>query len=188
MNKKNIFFPICFAFIFLTACSSSNNNKNNLQNKIENVHVEKNNVKYPISLDIFEGQKMQVNKIEKGFSFSHVKDKAVLMVFMTTSCPPCKAQIPNLNNLQKKYKKDLKVIGVLLEDKDIKKIKQFIKTYNINFALSIGENNQEMARAIGDVRVVPFTILYNKKGQYSTHYTGAVPEEMMNIDIQKVVK
>jgi len=41
---------------------------------------------------------------------------------------------------------------------------------------------------MGEVQNIPFMILYNKKGDIVTHYLGAIPEEMINSDLKKVIK
>ena len=41
---------------------------------------------------------------------------------------------------------------------------------------------------VGGVRSIPYTIIYDKNGHYYTHYTGAVPEEMMEADIKKAIE
>ncbi len=145
-------------------------------------------IKYPIKLSTTSGNFIDINKTQSGFKFLNIKNKAILLTFIASWCPPCKAEIPHLNNLQKEYKDNLKIVAVLLEDKSLEDIKSFIKKYDIKFALTHGKSNFILAKAVGDVQTIPFTILYDKSGNYATHYVGAVPEEMMNIDIKKVVK
>ncbi len=76
----------------------------------------------------------------------------------------------------------------MLENKNEEQTKEFIKKYNISFPLAYGENNFKFSKALGDIQTIPFMILYDKEGNYATHYTGAVPDEMIDIDIKKVVK
>lgn len=187
-------FKCTFFLIFLLIFAGCSDKKE--------IHTEKNTVKietkkpkpkkkpiiYPIKLKTLKDVEIDVVKINKGFSFSNVDNKAVLLNFFTTWCPPCKAEIPHLNNLQKEYKDKLEIIGVLLEDKNMDEIDGFVKDYNVKFTIVYGKSNFTLARALGDVKAIPFSILYDKNGTYATHYVGAIPEEMMDVDIKKVVK
>lgn len=143
---------------------------------------------YPIYLKDVKGNKIEVTKVKRGFAFSNAKDKVVLLNFLTTWCPPCLAEIPHLNALQKKYKKSLKIISIVLEDKDEKFIKDFTSNHAVKFTLTYGKGNFDLAKAVGDVKAIPFMILYDKAGKYATHYVGAIPEEMITVDIQKVLE
>lgn len=185
MDFRKLFLPI--ALIFLAGCSENDTSSIKSDIKIPQAKKEEK-IKFPINLKTMKNVGITVNKIDKGFSFSNSKDKAVLLNFFTSWCPPCKAEIPHLNILQNKYKDSLEIIGVLLEDKNINEIQDFINKYKVNFTVTQGKSNFTIAKAVGDVKAIPFMILYDKKGEYATHYVGAVPEEMMNVDIKKVVK
>ncbi len=177
--------------LIITGCSDkAESNENNKIKQSEEIKIKKSEKKiiYPIKLKTIDEKIIDVNQTNTGFSFSSSKNKSVLLTFFTSWCPPCKAEIPHLNNLQKKYKGKLDIIGVLLEDKNIGEIKSFIKKYNVKYTVTYGKENFTLAKAAGDVKAIPFSILYDKSGAYATHYTGAIPEEMMNIDIKKAVR
>lgn len=172
-----------FAFI-LVGCSDK---KETQKEKEEPQAKQEQKIQYPITLTSMTGENILINKIDKGFTFSNTQDEAVLLNFFTTWCPPCKAEIPHLNNLQKQYEGKLKIISILVEDKNFNEVEDFIKTYKVDFIVTHGKSNFDLAKAVGDVKAIPFMILYDKNGKYATHYTGAIPEEMLNVDIAKVV-
>lgn len=184
MNISKFFLP--FSLMFLIGCSD--NDASSLNSSVKAPTIEKEEkIEFPINLKTIQDVNIAVKKINKGFNFSNATNKAVLLNFFTSWCPPCKAEIPHLNILQDKYKDSLEIIGVLLEDKDIEEIKKFTNKYRVNFTITQGRPNFTIAKAVGDVKAIPFMILYDKKGEYATHYVGAVPEEMINVDIAKVV-
>lgn len=150
--------------------------------------VQEKKIQYPITLTATNGENITIDKVERGLSFSNASNQAVLLNFFATWCPPCIAEIPHLNNLQKKHEGKLKIVSVLMEDKNLDQVKQFMEKYNIQYTTTQGEANFDLAKAVGDVQAIPFMILYDKNGKYATHYTGAVPEEMLDVDITKVVK
>ena len=130
--------------------------------------------------------KMTLQKFDKGFKVEG-NDEAILFNFFATWCPPCKAEIPHLNNLSDKFKGKLKIVSVLMEDKSKDEIDAFMKKFKINFGISYGENNFLFAKALGGVVGIPYMVLYKPNGEYATHYVGLVPEEMLESDINKVI-
>lgn len=134
------------------------------------------------------GKEIKVKKIENGFIFEGYENKVVLINFFATWCPPCKAEIPHLNNLQKKYSNDIKIISILLEGyKSNEEVIKFIKENKIEFTIVNSRENYELAKKVGGVQSIPFMLIYDRNGNYVQQYTGAIPEEMIEADIKKVL-
>lgn len=141
-----------------------------------------------ITLVDTSGTNIKVKNIENGFIFEGHEDKIVLLNFFTTWCPPCKAEIPHLNSLQEKYKNDIKIISILLEEhKSSEDIISFINSNNIEFTISNSKDNFKLANEVGGVQRIPLMFIYDKSGKYSNHYTGVVPQEMIEADINKLL-
>ena len=134
------------------------------------------------------GQEIKVKSLENGYIFEGYENKIVLVNFFATWCPPCKAEIPHLNNLQEKYKKDIKIISILLEEnKSNEDLIEFINYYDIEFTITNSKDNYKLAQEVGGVSSIPFMLIYDRNGKYFQHYTGMVPEEMLEADIKKVL-
>jgi len=134
------------------------------------------------------GKEIKVTILKDGFKFEGYENKIILLNFFATWCPPCKAEIPHLNNLQEKYKDDIKIISILLEEnKSNEDVIKFMNKNAIEFTITNSNANFDMAREVGGVRRIPFMIIYDRNGKYSQHYRGAVLEEMIDADIQKVL-
>jgi thiol-disulfide isomerase/thioredoxin len=134
-------------------------------------------------------EKIEITQTENGFQFKGLEDKVVLLNFFATWCPPCKAEIPHLINLQNKYKKDFAIIAVLVEEgKEQNDLNTFIREYGINYIVSNTFDNVRLSKAVGGVRSIPTMIMYDKNGNYYNHYIGAVPEEMLELDIKKAME
>lgn len=123
-----------------------------------------------------------------GFKFQGAENKAVLLVFFATWCPPCKAEVPHLVSLQKKYPNDLAVIAVLTEqNKPSEEIAKFMADHKINYVVTNGEENMKMATAVGGVRGIPAMFLYDKNGRLTANYQGATPEGIIETDLKKAL-
>jgi len=122
-------------------------------------------------------------------------DKAIkLITFFASWCPPCVHDIPYMNDLQKKYRKEMLLLGVLIHD-DITKpaLKSFLAKHEVNYFISTSTHNNDFASLIAKTLSlpknfsIPLTVMY-VKGEYFTHYEGAVPIEMIEYDINQALK
>ena len=180
MQFKKIAFLTFFITIFFAACGSDNSKNDK---KAENVEVK------DFRLTTTDAQTLNIKKLDDGFAFQEYNGKAVLVNFFATWCMPCKAEIPNLIHLKDKYKNDFEIVSVLLEDnKPNNQVKDFVNEYNINYVVTNSKQNATFADAVGGVKAIPTMFLYDKKGKLVQTYVGIVPEEMIDVDIQKAIK
>ncbi len=110
---------------------------------------------------------MSTNIIE----LSQYQGKVVLVNFWATWCPPCRAEIPDMVKLQKKYKKDLVIIGVSLDRDGVDVVKKFAKSYQINYPIVMGDS--ELTLKYGGVRAIPTTFLVDQDGDIGKKIVGS---------------
>ena len=129
------------------------------------------------------------------YTFKDINQSIVMVTLFSTWCPPCRGQIPHLTNLQKKFKKNLFILGGLVYD-DIsdKRLEKFIISEKALFFISKSqEENLKFAKMIApklrlpDDFPMPLMILF-KNGEYFSHYEGSMPEEMIESDIKELLK
>ena len=113
--------------------------------------------------------------------------KIILLNFFQTTCPPCIAEVPHLINIQSKYKDDLIIYGVYVGRSDIDELKNFNQKYQVNYATIINGDLQRLATKICDVTGTPEIYIYDKNGKYIKRYLGAVPQEMLENDIDMIL-
>jgi thiol-disulfide isomerase/thioredoxin len=182
------FLPLIVIFLFFSGCNDDKDKttqKNILS--INDVEVPKDVSKFVLTKINGENFTLHV-KEGKGFEFEGAKNKIVLMMFFTTWCPPCIGEIPSLNALENKYKDNLQIIGIILEDdKNKNEIINFVNQNNIDFILTNSVQNFHLAKHIGGITSIPYMLLYDKNGNYVKDYKGAIPEEMLEVDIKKLM-
>ena len=177
--------------LLLIGCGSKKEEKINFRSKQEQ-EVGKQNInnveEVKVHLKDVNGKEIVLKQVNNGFKIEGGDDKTVLIDFFATWCPPCKAEIPHLVELQNKYKDKIRILGVLLEEnKPIEEVQSFIKYHNINYPVSVSSENFKLASLIGGVKSIPLLIMYDSEGNYITHYMGAVPQEMIESDLKKVI-
>ena len=132
---------------------------------------------------------------KKDILIEGISQKFVLLNFFATWCPPCNGQVPYIADLEKKYKKDLFVTGILVNDadKEYHELEAFSVKYHIDYFISNDKQNDTFAiellkgLSIKENFQLPLTILY-KNGTYYAHYEGAVPIEMIEHDLKNAMK
>jgi thiol-disulfide isomerase/thioredoxin len=141
-----------------------------------------------ITLHTTSGEDILLTATPKGIIFGGYEGKVVLLDFFATWCPPCRAEIPHLADIQNAYKGKVQIIGVLMEEnKDDLEIQKFEKEFGINFPIANSPANFALSDALGGIRSLPTMVMYDTKGDYFTHYVGAAPQEMIEADIQRAL-
>ncbi|MCK5293794.1 MAG: TlpA family protein disulfide reductase [Arcobacteraceae bacterium] len=135
------------------------------------------------------GKPITIEVTKKNWVFKEYPNKVILLNFFATWCPPCKAEIPHLNNLQTKYNNDFQVISILVEqDKPNSEANKFIKDNKIIYPITNSKENFKLANAVGGVSSIPAMFMFNKQGFVVQNYVGAVHEEVLESDIKKAMK
>src|SRR5258708_12353414 len=69
----------------------------------------------------------------KPLTLASAHGKVVLLNFWATWCGPCRAEIPDLIELQQKYKDQLQIIGLTVDDDDVAFVNQVLPRTPINY-------------------------------------------------------
>lgn len=111
----------------------------------------------------------------KEIALSQYRGKVVLLEFWATWCPPCRATVPELIALQKKYRgKDFSVLGVSVDDEGENRraeLSAFSKQFNINYPVLMGSDS--VARAY-EIWSIPRSFLIDRSGKIRDSYSGYV--------------
>ena len=185
MIKTSIFATLLLVGLLFNACSSEKQEENTSANSImtKNQYV----------LTGLDNKQYVVIKEMDGFILQGAEGKVVIFDLFATWCPPCRATAPHLSALQKKYKDDLIVIGVTIEDAlPNQKLQDFREYYNAQYVLVNSSQNRllvnAMARSLelGNNFPIPIMAIY-KDGKLVQHYLGLVEEEFVESDIKRVL-
>ncbi len=115
--------------------------------------------------------------------------KMVLINFWATWCSPCIKEMPTFVELQEKYKEDFLIVGVLFEDeKEVVNLAAFMKKHKMNFPVTLGEENFVLARAFGDIKMIPESFLYSKEGFFLEKFIGEIRKEKLETYIKESLK
>lgn len=115
----------------------------------------------------------------KEVSLSNYKGKKVFLNFWATWCPPCKAEMPEMEKLYQETKdSDLVILAVNLdEDKDT--VQKFINSNKYNFPVLLDTGN--IVASQYEVVSIPTSFFIDKEGNIVDKHIGAMTiEDMKN--------
>ena len=111
--------------------------------------------------------------------------KVVLLNFWATWCPPCRQEIPILVDLAKKYKDNLLIVGVLVDDGSPDDVREFAKAFHMNYPVVMWSH--ELVSEYGGVPALPTTFLINKDGRVVQKHEGLYPPEVYNTEVRALM-
>lgn len=117
-------------------------------------------------LETLDGEKVQL---------SDFRGQGVFLNFWATYCPPCKEEMPYMDN-QYKYFKDKGVIVLAVDVGEPKvTVEEFVKQYSLTFPVLLDPSEDVMsAYGIGQL---PVTFLVDKDGMVVDRITQGLTEE-----------
>ncbi|MFN3344387.1 MAG: TlpA family protein disulfide reductase [Chloroherpetonaceae bacterium] len=127
----------------------------------------------------------------KSLNLYDYKGKGVIINFWATWCPPCRAEIPDMIELQKEYEsKGFSFIGIAVGDEE-EKVKAFVSAQKMNYPVAMG--SRELAASYGKftkegaIRGIPTSFVINGKGEIVDYFIGARDKATFTEAIKKAI-
>lgn len=107
-----------------------------------------------------------------------LKGKVTFMNFWGTWCPPCRAEIPHLIDLAKKYESQgFQIVGIALERTEenvMNVVSDFVKKSNINYRnFPSRPYAEEFSKKFGAIQYVPTTFVVGRDGKILETIVGS---------------
>ncbi len=118
--------------------------------------------------------------------FSDHKGKWILVNYWATYCPPCLAEIPDINRFAQDNKKNFIALGIDAGDSSIDDVKAFKKKLDIQYPLI--SSQEEALLAFGIVEAIPTSYIISPKGDIIDKYVGIITYDDLDMLVNKKEK
>jgi len=123
----------------------------------------------------------------KTVSSADFKGKVVILDFWATWCPPCRAEIPGLIDLQKTYaKQGLMVVGISLDQGGADDVKAFVRKFGMNYPVLIADDRVQ--QAFGGFDAIPVTLVIDRQGRIVNRHLGLTEKGEFEAEIKPLLK
>ena len=121
----------------------------------------------------------------KALTLAGVRGKVVLLNFWATWCGPCRAEIPDLIELQQKYKDQLQIIGLTVDEDDPSLVKRVVAKTRINYPVAMAP--AELRVQYGGIAALPTSFLLDTQGRVVQKHEGLRDPALYETEIRALL-
>ena len=121
----------------------------------------------------------------KPLSLSAAHGKVILLNFWATWCGPCRAEIPDLIELQNKYKDHLQIIGLAVDDEEVADLKKAVAKTGINYPVAIAPFDLRMK--YGGIAALPTSFMLDSEGRVVQKHEGLRDPLLYELEIRALL-
>jgi len=121
----------------------------------------------------------------KPVSLAEAKGKIVLLNFWATWCGPCRAEIPDLVDLQKRYRDKLEIIALVTEEDDSDQVRRFVQHSGINYRVAMAPDN--VVRDYGGIAALPTSFVIDAQGRVVQKHIGLNDPTLYELELKAML-
>lgn len=173
MNAKILlYFLLCF---FLIGCKQN--------------HAPSKALYPQFTLSSLDGKEILITKVKNRLQIAN-QHKPILFLFIQPSCTQCFRGIEHLNRLYEDYKDKITFLAILSDSKE-ENFKSEAETLKQNYALGFEFyycKGEDFLQTFERQTSTNFIALYDKSLHLVAEYEGLVPEEMIELNLNQILK
>lgn len=148
------------------------------QDDIGVIGIEKDNFAPDFELETLEGEKIKL---------SDLRGEPVFVNFWATWCPPCRAEMPDMQKIHEEYD-DVTILAINQTDTETsaRNVDSFVEEFGITFPVPMDKGLNVGTRY--NAFALPTTYLINPDGRIHNIATGPLTYEMMVQEIKAMQK
>lgn len=121
----------------------------------------------------------------KPLSLADYSGKVILVNFWASWCGPCRAEIPDLVELQNRYKDQLQIIGLVVDDDDEAAIKKFVTDFGINYPVALASDAIRLE--YGGIPALPTSFVLDAEGRVVQKHEGLRDPVLYEVEIRSLL-
>ena len=187
MNRRS--FPIALALAALTAVSVGCNKthadpRKNSAAKTQDAAESHNLIRFV--KNPYTAPALKIKDLDgKPISLEDDKGKVVLLNFWATWCGPCREEIPDLIQLQKKYKDQLAIIALATDEDEPAEVKKFAQKAGINYR--IGMATDSLRGEYGGIPALPTSFVIDAQGRVVQKHIGLNDPKVYDLEVRALL-
>lgn len=133
--------------------------------------IQQGNIAPDFQLKTIEGQNVKL---------SDLRGQKVILNFWASWCPPCRAEMPDMQNFYQKYKdQDVTILGVNLTatEKKAEDVAAFAKEYGLTFPIVL--DDQSVVGGMYQTTSIPTSYMIDTQGVIQNKIVGPMTLETM---------
>jgi peroxiredoxin len=118
---------------------------------------------------------------------SDYRGKKVLLNFWATWCPPCKAEMPYMQEMYEKYKKEgfeILAVNSTVTEKSKQDVTEFVEKYGLSFSIPMDEKNRVSSDY--EIMAYPTSFFIDTNGVIRSKSVGGMTKEFLEKEIKKL--
>ena len=114
-----------------------------------------------------------------------LRGKVVILDFWATWCGPCRLEIPEFEDLQRKYgSQGLQVVGVSMDDSSAP-VRQFYQQFKMNYPVVMGTD--KVGELYGGIYALPTSFVIGRDGRIYAKHVGAMSEGVFLREVRQLL-
>jgi cytochrome c biogenesis protein CcmG, thiol:disulfide interchange protein DsbE len=128
----------------------------------------------------------QLNDLDgKPVSLAAAKGKIVILNFWATWCGPCRAEVPDLVELQKRYADKLEIIALATDEDDPDEVRRFVLQSGINYRVAM--TSEEVLRNYGGIAALPTSFVIDPQGRIVQKHVGLNDPTIYELEVRAML-
>jgi len=105
-------------------------------------------------------------------TLSSYRGEVVILNFWATWCPPCREEMPSMENLYQRFKDDgLEILAVDIGE-SAGTVRQFVQNFGYTFPILMDTNNR--VASIYGIQAIPTSLILDREGRIIARIVGSI--------------
>jgi cytochrome c biogenesis protein CcmG/thiol:disulfide interchange protein DsbE len=118
----------------------------------------------------------------KELSLADSRGKVILLNFWATWCGPCRAEIPTLVKLQERYKDQLQIIGLVVDEDEEDPVRQVVAAEGINYPVAMAPTDVRIQ--YGGITALPSVFVIDREGRVVQKHVGLFNPALYEMEVR----
>lgn len=121
-------------------------------------------------------------------TLSDLKGKKVILNFWATWCPPCRTEMPHLEQYYKEYgdKDNVEIVAVAETSREpsVEHVQEFVNSYKLTFPIALA--TEDTVLDLYRIITIPSTIFIDTEGKMQYRIVGPLDEKTVREYVKKL--